>query len=162
MTPPMRLAIVRHAKARHESPTGIDADRALKKRGHLQAEILGAHFAQLDTPPELVLASPYLRARETAEHVWSALDQEPQIDDRLAADRTISDYLDVVSDLVGCEHAVVIGHNPLISQLVGVLINGPTAPILQHETARVVCVDLTDPATPIGTAGVRYSFRPDA
>ncbi len=158
----MRLAIARHAKARHESPTGTDADRPLKKRGHLQSEILGAHFAQLDAPPGIVLSSPYLRARETAEHIWSALDQESQIDDRLAADRTIDDYLDVISDLVGCEHAVVIGHNPLIAQLVAVLLHGPAAPTLQHETARVVSVDLSDPREPLGNADIAYSFRPDA
>jgi phosphohistidine phosphatase len=158
----MRLAIVRHAKARHESPTGTDADRALKKRGHVQSEILGAHFAQLETPPELVLASPYLRARETAEHVWSALDHEPQLDDRLAADRTLEDYLDVIADLVGCQHAAIIGHNPLVARLAAVLLQGPTAPALQHETARVVALDLPDPRDPIANATVAYTFRPDA
>lgn len=158
----MRLAIVRHAKARHESPTGTDADRALKKRGHLQSEMLGAHFAQLDEPPALVLASPYLRARETAEHVWSALDLDPQLDDRLSADRSLDDYLDVIADLVGCRHAAIIGHNPLVARLVAVLTKGPTAPPLQHETARVIAVDLENPADPIGQATIAYTFRPDA
>ncbi|MFK7884632.1 MAG: histidine phosphatase family protein [Phycisphaerales bacterium] len=158
----MRLAIIRHAKARHESPTGIDADRALKKRGHVQSEVLGAHFEQLKSPPAIVLASPYLRARETAEHIWSALDLEPQLDDRLAADRELEDYLDVIADLVGCEHAAIIGHNPLIARLVAVLLHGPTAPTLQHETARVVSVDIQDPRDPIANATVAYSFRPEA
>jgi len=162
MPNPMRLAIIRHAKARHESPTGTDADRALKKRGHLQSETLGAHFAQLDAPPELVLASPYLRARETAEHIWSALDLEPQIDDRLAADRTLDDYLDLLADLIGCEHAAIVGHNPLIARLAAVLTQGPTAHTTQHETARVVAVDIEDHRYPIGNAALAYTFRPES
>ena len=160
MPHPMRLAIIRHAKARHESDTGRDADRALKKRGHRQSETLGAHFAQLDEPPALVLSSPYLRARETAEHIWSALDLEPQLDDRLAADRDIEDYLDVIADLVGCEHAAIVGHNPMIARLVAVLTKGPTALAPQHETARVIAVNLQDPTDPVGNASIIYRFRP--
>ena len=81
----MILHIVRHAKAEDESPTGQDADRPLRKRGHRQAEALGRFFAAEQPRPQLVLASPYQRARETAEHIWAALDILPQLDDRLAA-----------------------------------------------------------------------------
>lgn len=158
----MRLYIVRHAKAEPHAPTGLDADRPLRKRGHHQAEELGAYFAAQAPSPTLVLASPYLRARETAEHIWSALDLEPQLDDRLAADRDIHDYLDVLADLVGCDHAVVIGHNPLCAQLVGLLLEGPTGAVPQHETARVVALDLPDPASPIGAAALADTFRPES
>lgn len=158
---PFRLSIVRHAKAEPDSPTGADADRPLRPRGHRQAEALGAYFASLDRAPELVLSSPFLRARETAEHVWTALGLGPQFDDRLGADRDLEDYLDVLADLAGARSAVLIGHNPLCARLVAVLTGGPTAPAPRHETARSVTLRV-DPAAPIGTCAVLGTYRPDA
>lgn len=159
---PMRLYIVRHAKARQDSPTGRDADRPLKDRGHRQSEALGAYFASRTPSPMLVLSSPYLRARETAEHVWSALDLDPQLDDRLSADRHLDDYLDVIADLAGCSCAAIVGHNPLVARLVAVLLEGPTAATPQHETARVIALDLEDPMNPLAAATLAETYRPDA
>lgn len=156
----MRLYIVRHAKAEPDSETGRDADRPLRPRGHRQAETLGAFFAAESPSPAMVLSSPYLRARETAEHIWSALDLLPQFDDRLASGRSLDDYLDVINDLSGAPSAVIVGHNPLVARLVAVLTEGPTAPPLRHETARVVSLDL-DPGAPIGGATFVGSFRPE-
>jgi len=157
----LRLSIVRHAKAEDGSPSGRDADRPLRARGHRQAEALGAYFAAEAPSPGIVLASPYLRARETAEHIWSALDLLPQFDDRLAADRTVADYLDVVMDLAGAGSAVLVGHNPLCARLVAVLTEGLTADAGRHETARVVTLDL-DPDDAVGRARIVSSFRPEA
>jgi phosphohistidine phosphatase SixA len=156
----MRLYIVRHAKAEPDSETGRDADRPLRPRGHRQAESLGAFFAAESPSPAMVLSSPYLRARETAEHIWSALDLFPQFDDRLAAERTLDDYLDVLRDLSGAPSAVIVGHNPLVARLVAALLEGPTAPPARHETARVVALDL-DPDADLGEATLVDTFRPE-
>lgn len=156
----LRLSIVRHAKAEADSPTGDDAGRPLRPRGHRQAESLGAYFAADSHAPEIVLSSPYLRARETAEHIWSALDLLPQFDDRLAAHRDLGDYLDVIADLAGARSAAIIGHNPLCAGLVAVLTEGPTAPTPRHETARVITLEI-DPLDPIGRAVAVASFRPE-
>jgi phosphohistidine phosphatase len=156
----MLLHIVRHAKAEHESPTGEDAGRPLRRRGHRQAEALGAYFASENPRPAIVLASPYLRARETAEHIWTALELLPQLDDRLAAHRSLADYLDVIADLSGAPCAAIIGHNPLCAHLVAVLTQGPTASPARHETARAVSLDV-DPSDPVGSARLVGSFRPE-
>lgn len=156
----MILYIVRHAKAEDESPTGQDADRPLRKRGHRQAESLGQFFAGERPSPQLVLASPYQRARETAEHIWSALGILPQLDDRLAAHRTLSDYLDVVADLSGSACSAIVGHNPLVAHLVAVLQHGPTAPPGQHETARAVAMEI-DPDEPLGRSRLIRTYRPE-
>jgi phosphohistidine phosphatase len=155
----LHLYIVRHAKAEDDSPTGADADRPLRPRGHRQAEALGAFFAAERPSPSIVLASPYLRARETAEHIWAALDLLPQFDDRLAAHRSLADYLDVIADLDGAPSAVIVGHNPLCAQLVGVLTEGPTTAPPRHETARVVALRV-QPSAPIGTSALTGTFRP--
>jgi 2,3-bisphosphoglycerate-dependent phosphoglycerate mutase len=66
-----------------------DADIPLSARGERQAEALGRWFAAMpaDERPEIVLASPYVRARQTAERLLAAggLDVAPEIalDERL-------------------------------------------------------------------------------
>ena len=51
-----------------------DADVPLSELGHEQARALGAWFAALpaERRPEVVLTSPFVRARQTAEHVAAA------------------------------------------------------------------------------------------
>ncbi len=85
---PARLWLVRHGQsqgnvARDKSeaeglPTiGIDirdVDVPLSDFGHRQAEAAGRWFAGLadDQKPEVILSSPYLRARQTARHICEA------------------------------------------------------------------------------------------
>ncbi|MCJ2019857.1 histidine phosphatase family protein [Methylobacterium sp. E-065] len=51
-----------------------DVDVPLSTQGTDQADAVGRWFAELpaDTKPEIVLTSPYLRARQTAEHIRAA------------------------------------------------------------------------------------------
>ena len=54
--------------------TGRDADVELTETGRRQAEAVGKWLAGLpeDQRPEVVITSPYLRARETAEYIRRA------------------------------------------------------------------------------------------
>ena len=67
-----------------------DVDVPLSELGHRQAEALGRWFASLpeDERPEVIMASPYVRARQTAEAVCAAGGAVPEakgpvIDERL-------------------------------------------------------------------------------
>ncbi len=100
---PERLWIVRHgesagnvardaAHARGSDRIDLatrDVDIALSPRGEDQARALGAWFAEADAAdrPDVLLASPYLRARQTAEQFrragGAAADLPIHIDERL-------------------------------------------------------------------------------
>ena len=85
---PARLWLVRHGQsqgnvardAAHEAgllEIGIDVrdvDVPLSELGHRQAEATGRWFADLpaDDRPEVILSSPYIRARQTAEAICAA------------------------------------------------------------------------------------------
>ena len=85
---PRRLWLVRHGQsqgnvardAAHEAGLSNidldlrDVDVPLSKLGHAQAEATGRWFAALPDAekPEVLLASPYVRARETAEAICAA------------------------------------------------------------------------------------------
>ena len=72
---------------------GRDVDVPLSALGHRQAEALGQWFAEMPAGerPQVVLCSPYLRARQTADHVLAVLSTtrgndpvpERRIDERL-------------------------------------------------------------------------------
>lgn len=75
----MRLYLIRHAEA---APGEPDELRTLTPQGQESARMLGAELAgeKLD----LVLSSPLLRARETADAIAEACSVEAAVDERLA------------------------------------------------------------------------------
>src|SRR5580765_427313 len=76
----VRLYLVRHAEA---APGEPDELRRLTPSGRAAARDLGRRLAE-EEPPDAVLASPLLRARETAEEIARAAGVEVEPDDRLS------------------------------------------------------------------------------
>ena len=110
----MRLFLVRHA---HSDPGQPDELRPLSARGREQARELAERLTAVE--PEVVLASPLLRARETAAAIAKAAGAELRVDDRLAPGASAEDVLAVIEG-VG-EAVVVVGHQPDCSEVAAAL-----------------------------------------
>jgi phosphohistidine phosphatase len=65
----VRVYLCRHAKAGPGEPDGA---RELTGKGRRQAAELGERLASLPEPPVVVLSSPLVRARQTAEAIAAA------------------------------------------------------------------------------------------
>jgi phosphohistidine phosphatase SixA len=155
----MIVHVIRHGKAYQDSDTGLDRDRALKPRGHRQARALAAMLAGADIAPALVLSSPWRRARETAGPIWEALGLLEQIDDRMSGDRSVSDVIDIIRDSAGAESIGVVGHNPIVSRVVDVLIGGASA-ACEHGLRTGECAIVrVDPDHPLGSGELLGVFR---
>jgi phosphohistidine phosphatase len=100
----MRLVIVRHAEAAPGSP---DELRALTPAGREQARALGRRLRDEGLEPDAVLASPLLRARETAAALGLG---EPEVDERLAPGATPADIRDAAAERG--DTVVVVAHQP--------------------------------------------------
>jgi phosphohistidine phosphatase len=110
----MRLILVRHA---HFDPGQPDELRPLSARGRDEARALGERLAA--ERPDLVLASPLLRARETAAAIAKAAGVELRIDERLAPGAGSDDVLAAVE---GADETVVaVGHQPDCSEIAAAL-----------------------------------------
>jgi phosphohistidine phosphatase len=133
----MDIYVIRHGKAEDNSATGLDRDRVLRKKGHKQAAWIADVLAQRDPRPKLVLSSPYVRAMETAEPIWAAIGMQAQVDDRLGAERSMSDALDVLLDARGSGCVALVGHNPNCARLVSTLCNGLTTMPGGHRTGEL-------------------------
>jgi phosphohistidine phosphatase len=108
----MLVFLVRHAHAESGEPDDL---RALSERGRGEARTLAGHLAEHPTPPALVLSSPLLRARQTAEEICRATGAELRIDERLAPGATADLLREAIDGAVSPVAAV--GHQPDCSEI---------------------------------------------
>jgi phosphohistidine phosphatase len=112
--------MVRHAEAAPGTP---DELRTLTAAGREQARALGARLRENGFAADTIVASPLLRARETAD----ALELGPtSVDERLAPGATPDDLREVVAGRG--ETVVLIGHQPDLSQAVAAFTGDPEPP----------------------------------
>jgi phosphohistidine phosphatase len=119
-----RLMLLRHAKSDRSSLGTRDRDRPLDGRGKAAAPRIGAYMALHDLMPDRVLCSPARRTHDTWSLVAGAFAKPPAIefDDRLY-DASADTILDVVRKTGADIHSLlVIGHNPGLQDLAGLLI----------------------------------------
>ncbi len=107
------LWLLRHAEAEdaHGRP---DAERPLTERGRGQARAAGTALAALGVPLDACLASPRVRARDTAALACETLGLEVQIAQELDGGRFDPER---VAAGFGA-HVLLVGHNPDMAQAV--------------------------------------------
>jgi phosphohistidine phosphatase len=113
-----RLMLLRHAKTETDAPSGHDHDRRLDHRGRNDAAEMG-HWISRNPPfPNQVLVSTAVRARQTWDLAWEAMQ-----------DRVPAPDVEIIDELYGAEPAqllkmvrmaaatnpkrlMLVGHNP--------------------------------------------------
>jgi phosphohistidine phosphatase len=78
----------------------------------------------LGIAPDLVLTSPLVRCRQTAEIVCEALGGTPVEDPRLKPGMRLGDLEDALLDHPGAKSPLVCGHEPDLSEIVAELTGG--------------------------------------
>lgn len=117
----MKLWLLRHGEA---GSATRDAERELTPRGWRDAGRIGEYLHRQHALPQQVLVSPLVRARQTLEAVSRAFPQEihPLEEPRLVPDADPRQLLAVIEGLPG--DALLVGHNPILSQVVALLVEG--------------------------------------
>lgn len=126
----MNLYILRHAIAEDGSPTLPDSQRRLTPDGARKMRKEAKGIKELELDFDLILTSPYLRAKETAEIVAKALDCEENltITPALAADGNPKELIEEIRRKYHKEkHILLVGHEPYLSNLVSLLLSGQTS-----------------------------------
>lgn len=121
MDPVGRLIVVRHAEAGWGS--GADRDRSLTERGLQQASLLGRTLTVAGWQPGAVVHSEARRTTQTWQRMAAGL-QEPALvasSWSLYSDGPVA-YLQAVALHGGTQGtAMVVGHNPVVGELVELL-----------------------------------------
>ena len=117
------LLLMRHAKSSWKDNSIKDIDRPLNKRGRRDAPRMGDLLKEVELVPQVILCSPALRTRLTAEAVAraSGFSGEIQYYDAYYMGEP-EDYLKKLVKLPDeVERVMVIGHNPGLEMLMQML-----------------------------------------
>jgi phosphohistidine phosphatase len=131
----VRLLLVRHAEA---APGDPDATRPLTPRGREQARELGERFAA--ERPAVILTSPLLRARETADAISRASGAPVVVDERLGFGATATTVAAAVREAApGSAVVIAVAHHPDCGRIAAE-VTGEPEPVL--PPAGVVTLEL--------------------
>ncbi len=124
----MNLILWRHSDAGDAiEDAQIDLGRRLTDRGRKQADRMSQWLRARLPERYLVLTSPALRARETAD----ALDAKSRIEPRIAPGADVAHHLAALNWPEGIDsrvrHIVLVGHQPALGRLASLLMSGSEA-----------------------------------
>jgi phosphohistidine phosphatase len=125
----MNLFILRHGIAVEPGTHGYekDADRPLTPEGERKLLQIAEAMEALDLTFDLILSSPYLRARQTAEIVAEALKARKRLEffDSLAPGGSTKKLVELLNCLAPPpQNVLLVGHEPYLSGLVSLLASG--------------------------------------
>jgi len=117
----MKLWILRHGEAQNRART--DAERELTDNG--RAEVLSSAASLMGQPLRWIIASPYVRAQQTAELVRQALGFPEAVVTVpwLTPDSDPRKVLDNL-DLYASDDVLLVSHQPLVGSLIGLAVHG--------------------------------------
>jgi phosphohistidine phosphatase len=138
----MNVFILRHAEAAQQGAS--DADRPLTDKGVKQAKTVGRFCAEHDIKPYLIISSPLLRARDTAQIVAGSLKGkvEIKIDDSLRPGMDTERGLALL-EKQSVNAVMLVGHEPDLSAFCAALL-GAKNEAIHLRKAGLVEIDLTE------------------
>lgn len=125
----MKLYILRHGEAAdHDDPRyANDADRPLTARGVQRTKALAHALRQRDITFDVLLSSPFTRARETAEIIERGLRLHSRLEFTSQLE-PFGDYGRLLAELNTLrptpKSVLLVGHEPHLSGLISVLCTG--------------------------------------
>jgi phosphohistidine phosphatase len=142
----MKLLLIRHAVAVPRGTPGIaDNERPLTADGEAEFRSAAGGLAWIVDPPDVLLSSPLVRARATADIAARTFGRlEPRIEPALAADGTAETVLTVLAAHEATATTVgVVGHEPLLSAVLARLLRAGDNR-LEFDKGGAALVDLPD------------------
>ena len=135
------LIFMRHAKSDWSIPGQKDFDRILNNRGFNDAPRMGRRLMEMGIKPDLVISSPAIRAKTTAEYVCEQLKYDIEsinYNDEVyeASVRSLLIIINNISDDHNC--VIIFGHNPTHTYLAEYLTKEVIGNI---PTCGAVCVE---------------------
>jgi phosphohistidine phosphatase len=154
----MLLDLLRHADAGDpEAWDRPDAERPLSDKGRKQTKRLGDHLASIAFRAESIITSPKVRAAETAELVAERIEGTVTEDERLAGSLDLDVIEAILRDAGDPDEAMLVGHDPDLSELLSVLCAAAGVTMRKGALARI---EIDRPLRP-GGGTLRWLLPPD-
>jgi phosphohistidine phosphatase len=160
-----QLYLVRHAIAEERDPLRWPDDRLrpLTAKGMRRFEAAARGLRRLVPTVDVLLTSPLVRARQTAEIlVAEAQWPPPETMDALAPETPVGETISALASFSTARRVAAVGHEPHLSELATALLGGePTSPFLVFRKGGVACVQFDVGANPRGGV-LRWLLTPKA
>ena len=136
------LTLIRHAKSSWDDLSLNDAERPLNRRGERDAPKMAERLAARGFSPDLIVASPAVRASTTADIIASGLGypRDRIVRERALYHASLDQLLDItVAQDEKIDSLVLVGHNPGLTMYANLLVPGLTHNV---PTTGIVSVSL--------------------
>lgn len=135
------IFILRHAQAEELNKVQVkeDFERNLTEEGIERTKKLSILFDKLEEAPDLVLSSPYLRAKTTAELFVNSLNPKPEIKvvDFLSSGTSCKDIAKGLLPFFSHNKIVLVGHAPDLETFLAKLIGADRIKLKKGAIAKV-------------------------
>jgi len=141
----MQVYLLRHGIAEDKNTSGKDRDRELTSKGRDELKSVLKTVAHAKVKPSLILTSPYVRARDTAALAKKILnvDEDTVETKALVPEGQPQSVWAEICDHRKEESLMLVGHNPLLEQLVAHLLGTPTLQF-QFEKGAIVALEINN------------------
>jgi phosphohistidine phosphatase len=144
----MRLYLVRHAIAENIGMSGYEDDslRPLTEKGRGKMRRIASALKGLGVEPDLIVSSPYVRASQTASVLAKQLDYREEIvySDSLMPMGEPDDMIGEINEKYSVDELMLVGHEPSLSTLAGVLLAGDPDISINLKKGGVCCLTVDD------------------
>jgi len=152
----MLVYLLRHAIAQNRAAS--DSVRDLTAQGLAQARSITEKFKRYSPAMDRVLCSPYNRAQQTASVVMTLFpDIELTLDESIKPGGDVYGVLDAIEAL-DVQHLLIVSHNPLLSNLLSVMVDGTMESHRYIDNGTLHCVSLETIAS--GCGEITYMLEP--
>jgi phosphohistidine phosphatase len=163
MAATFELYLVRHAIAAERGPNyPDDRERPLTTEGIARFKQVVDGLKDFDITLDLVLTSPLVRARHTAELLVAGIGGKPRLDtlDALAPGGRMTQVLEAITKSAKrSSHIALVGHQPDLGELASRLLRARGT--IEFKKGAVACLEL-DGAMPNGPGTLRWLLPPRA
>jgi len=122
----MNLYLMRHATAVAADDPGVESAgvRPLSAKGIKRLRKAARGLKRLGIVFDALLSSPVLRARQTADIVAGYVGLDGQVEEisELAPESSVDNLMFGLTRFRSCEHLLLVGHEPLLSQTAAFLL----------------------------------------
>ena len=136
----MNIYLLRHGIAieREDPSSQTDADRPLTAKGLKRMRKAARGLRRLNIPFDAVVTSPFARARQTADIVAAALGLQPTFEEisDLTPEGTVESLLSTLARFQSHSHLLLVGHEPLLSDLAAFLLTLEHPDEFGHRTEK--------------------------
>jgi phosphohistidine phosphatase len=165
----IKLYLMRHGIAADLGEGGVlkDADRPLTLEGRSRMKVEAAGMRELDLKFNVILSSPLLRCRQTAEAVAEVLDLQHRVKviDSLAPGQAFIEsegrHAEIFLELGAYQfdRALLVGHMPDMSELASFLLTGNRNLNIEFKKGSVCAIEVAS-LPPRGPGLLRWLMTP--